>query len=73
MSKSTLRVKYYEIFKTTSLEAYIDKNFLEEDIVDIVYEPTDDAKHILTFIILLSRGTIAYIEYDITLKQIMKV
>jgi hypothetical protein len=42
----------------------------EEDIIDIIYEASQDNKLIFTFLLLLSKGTLMYFEYNTLVKKI---
>jgi len=75
MSKSTLKLKHLDILNLTLYFQKLEEDILneEEDIVDLVYEITEESKFLFRFLILLSNGSILYFEYNSTTKKITKI
>ena len=71
MSKSTLKLKYFTIFNVTSYYQNLNDDIMqeEEDIIDIIYEPSQESKFIFCYLLLLSKGTLMYFEYNTTSKK----
>ena len=72
MSKSTLKLKKFNIFNLNDYYKNLNDDILqeEEDIIDIIYEPSPDNKNIFCYLILLSKGTLLYFEYNTISKKI---
>ena len=72
MSKSTLKLKYFNIFNVTNYYQNLNDDIMqeEEDIIDIIYEPSQENKFIFCYLILLSKGTLMYFEYNTTTKKL---
>ena len=72
MSKSTLKLKNFNIFDLNSYYKTLNDDILqeEEDIIDIIYEVSPDNKNIFCYLILLSKGTLIYFEYSLITKKI---
>ena len=72
MSKSTLKLKKFNIFNLNDYYKNLNDDILqeEEDIIDIIYEPSPDNKNIFCDLILLSKGTLLYFEYNTISKKI---
>ena len=72
MSKSTLKLKIFNIFNLNDYYKNLNDDILqeEEDIIDIIYEPSPDNKNIFCYLILLSKGTLLYFEYNTISKKI---
>ena len=72
MSKSTLKLKQFNIFDLNEYYKNLNDDILqeEEDIIDIIYEPSSENKSIFCYLLLLSKGTLLYFEYNITNKKI---
>ena len=72
MSKSTLKLKHFDIFNLTNYFQSLSDDIMqdEEDIIDIIYEASQDNKLIFTFLLLLSKGTLMYFEYNTVVKKI---
>ena len=75
MSKSTLKLKYFNIFNLTNYIQNLNDDILqdEEDIIDMIYEPSQENKLIFCYLLLLSKGTLIYFEYNTTLKKILNL
>ena len=75
MSKSTLKLKYFTIFNVTSYYQNLNDDIMqeEEDIIDIIYEPSQESKFIFCYLLLLSKGTLMYFEYNTTSKKITNI
>ncbi len=75
MSKSTLKLKHLDILNLTLYFQKLIDDILhdEEDIVDLVYEVTEESKYSFRFLILLSNSSIIYFEYNSTTKKITKI
>jgi hypothetical protein len=75
MSKSTLKLKHFEILNLTNYFQQLNDDILqeEEDIVDIIYETSEESKFIFNFLLLLSRGSLIYLEYNTTTKKVTKL
>ena len=75
MSKSTLKLKYFNIFNVTNYYQNLNDDIMqeEEDIIDIIYEPSQENKFIFCYLILLSKGTLMYFEYNTTTKKIANI
>lgn len=75
MSKSTLKLKHLEILNLTLYFQKLEDDLLqdEEDIVDLIYEVSQESKFTYCFLILLSNGSIIYMEYNTTTKKIVKI
>lgn len=75
MSKSTLKLKHLDILNLSLYFQKLEDDILqdEEDIVDLVYEVSEDSKFIFCFLILLSNGSIMYLEYNSTTKKLIKI
>ena len=75
MSKSALKLKHFEIFDLNSYFQQLSDDVLEpeEDIVDIIYENSEESKFVFTFLILLSKGSLIYLEYNTTTKKLTKL
>ena len=72
MSKSTLKLKNFNIFDLNSYYKTLNDDILqeEEDIIDIAYESSPDNKNIFCYLLLLSKGTLIYFEYSLISKKI---
>ena len=72
MSKSTLKLKNFNIFDLNSYYKTLNDDILqeEEDIIDIIYEVSPDNKNIFCYLLLLSKGTLIYFEYSLITKKI---
>ena len=72
MSKSTLKLKIFNIFNLNNYYKSLSDDILqeEEDIIDIVYEPSSDKKNIFCYLVLLSKGTLLYFEYNLNTKKV---
>ena len=72
MSKSTLKLKNFNIFDLNSYYKTLNDDILqeEEDIIDIIYEVSPDNKNIFSYLLLLSKGTLIYFEYSLISKKI---
>ena len=72
MSKSTLKLKNFNIFDLNSYYKTLNDDILqeEEDIIDLIYEVSPDNKNIFCYLILLSKGTLIYFEYSLITKKI---
>ena len=72
MSKSTLKLKNFNIFDLNSYYKTLNDDILqeEEDIIDIIYEVSPDNKNIFCYLILLSKGNLIYFEYSLISKKI---
>lgn len=72
MSKSTLKLKYFNIFNLTNYFQSLSDDIMqdEEDIIDIIYEASQENKFIFSFLMLLSKGTLMYFEYNTTTKKV---
>ena len=72
MSKSTLKLKNFNIFDLNSYYKTLNDDILqeEEDIIDITYESSPDNKNIFCYLLLLSKGTLIYFEYSLITKKI---
>ena len=72
MSKSTLKLKNFNIFDLNSYYKTLNDDILqeEEDIIDIIYEVSPDNNNIFCYLILLSKGTLIYFEYSLITKKI---
>lgn len=75
MSKSSLKLKHFEVINLNVYfqQMYEDIMQEEEDIVDIIYEASDDSKFTFTFLLLLSKGSLIYLEYNTTNKKLTKI
>ena len=75
MSKSTLKLKNFNIFDLNSYYKTLNDDILqeEEDIIDITYESSPDNKNIFCYLILLSKGTLIYFEYSLITKKISNI
>lgn len=75
MSKSTLKLKHLEILNLTLYFQKLEDDILqdEEDIVDLVFEASEESKFLFHFLMLLSNGSIIYFEYNSTNKKITKI
>ena len=75
MSKSTLKLKNFNIFDLNSYYKTLNDDILqeEEDIIDITYESSPDNKNIFCYLILLSKGTLIYFEYSFITKKISNI
>ena len=62
MSKGTLKLKKYNIFNLNDYYKSLNDDILqeEEDIIDVIYEPSPDNKNIFCYLLLLSKGTLLY-------------
>ena len=72
MSKSTLKLKNFNIFDLNSYYKTLNDDILqeEEDIIDIIYESSPENKNIFCYLLLLSKGTLIYFEYSLITKKI---
>ena len=72
MSKSTLKLKNFNIFDLNSYYKTLNDDILqeEEDIIDIIYEVSPDNQNIFCYLLLLSKGNIVYFEYSLITKKI---
>ena len=72
MSKSTLKLKHFNIFNLSNYYQSLSDDIMqdEEDIIDIIYEASQENKFIFSFLMLLSKGTLMYFEYNTTTKKI---
>ena len=72
MSKSTLKLKNFNIFDLNSYYKTLNDDILqeEEDIIDIIYEVSPDNKNIFCYLLLLSKGNLIYFEYSLITKKI---
>ena len=72
MSKSTLKLKKFNIFNLNDYYKSLSDDIMqeEEDIIDIIYEPLSDNKNIFCYLLLLSKGTLLYFEYSIISKKV---
>jgi hypothetical protein len=75
MSKSTLKLKHFEIFNLQSYMQELNDDILqeEEDIIDIIHEASQESKFIFIFLIITSKGTLIYLEYNTTNKKLTKI
>ena len=75
MSKSSLKLKHLEILDLTLYFQKLEDDILqdEEDIVDLVFEAAEESKFLFRFLMLLSNGSIIYLEYNSTNKKITKI
>ena len=75
MSKSTLKLKKFNIFNLNDYYKSLNDDILqeEEDIIDMIYEPSPDNKNIFCFLALLSKGTLLYFEYNLIQKKISNI
>ena len=73
MSKSTLKLKNFNIFDLNSYYKTLNDDILqeEEDIIDIIYEISPDNKNIFCYLLLLSKGNIVYFEYSLITKKFL--
>ena len=71
MSKSTLKLKKFNIFNLNDYYKNLNDDILqeEEDIIDIIYEPSPENKNIFCYLVLLSKGTLLYFEYNLIQKK----
>jgi len=72
MSKSTLKLKKFNIFNLNEYYKNLNDDILqeEEDIIDIIYEPSPENKNVFCYLVLLSKGTLLYFEYNLIQKKI---
>ena len=72
MSKSTLKLKKFNIFNLNEYYKNFNDDIMqeEEDIIDIIYEPSPENKNIFCYLVLLSKGTLLYFEYNLITKKI---
>ena len=72
MSKSTLKLKHFNIFNLSNYYQSLSDDIMqdEEDIIDIIYEASQENKFIFSFLMLLSKGTLMYFEYNTTTKKV---
>ena len=72
MSKSTLKLKKFNIFNLNDYYKSLNDDILqeEEDIIDIIYEPSQENKNIFCYLVLLSKGTLLYFEYSLITKKV---
>lgn len=73
MSQSTLKLKHLEVFNLLKYFDIDDVLSEEDNIVDCIYERSIDNPQIVTFTIILSKGRILYIEYNLALKKLVKI
>ena len=75
MSKSSLKLKYFEILNLNSYYQQAGDDILndEEDIIDIVFETSKESKFTFNFLVILSKGTLFYLEYNTTNKKLTKM
>jgi hypothetical protein len=75
MSKSSLKLKHFEILNLTEYFKDLNDDILqeEEDIIDIIYERSEESKFIFNFLLMLSKGSMIYIEYNTTTKKLTKL
>ena len=71
MSKSTLKLKKFNIFDLNEYYKNLNDGIMqeEEDIIDIIYEPSPENKNIFCYLVLLSKGTLLYFEYNLITKK----
>ena len=71
MSKSTLKLKKFNIFNLNEYYKNFNDDIMqeEEDIIDIIYEPSPENKNIFCYLVLLSKGTLLYFEYNLITKK----
>lgn len=75
MSKSSLKLKHFEIINLNTYFQQLNDDMIqdEEEIVDLIYEPSEESKFIFTFLAILSEGSLLYLEYNTTNKKLTKV
>jgi hypothetical protein len=75
MSKSSLKLKYFEILNLNAYYQQVVDDILqeEEDIIDIIYDTCDENKFTFTFLVMMSKGSLLYLEYNTTNKKLTKI
>jgi hypothetical protein len=75
MSKSSLKLKYFEILNLNAYYQQVVDDILqeEEDIIDIIYDTCEENKFTFTFLVMMSKGSLLYLEYNTTNKKLTKI
>lgn len=72
MNMSFLKLKHYEICSLKSYYDYDDLLTDNEEIVDLIIEYSTENPSITTVTMILSKGLLVYIEYDLNSKKLIK-
>jgi hypothetical protein len=75
MSKSSLKLKYFEILNLNAYYQQVDDDILqeEEEIIDIIYDTCEENRFTFTFLVIMSKGSLLYLEYNTTNKKLTKI
>jgi hypothetical protein len=75
MSKSCLKLKYFEVLNLNAYYQQVLDDILqeEEDIIDIIYDTCEENKFTFVFLVMMSKGSLLYLEYNTTNKKLTKI